>query len=86
MLRPGDLAIYDCRRPYTMDFGEPQDMSFLMFPCDRLRLPPAAVDQVLATPVSSADSTGSLVAAKGPGHPFPGPSVSVADWDACHVS
>ena len=45
-----------------MDFGEPHDMSFLMFPCDRLRLPPAAVDQVLATPVSSADSTGSLVA------------------------
>jgi len=86
LLRPGDLAIYDCRRPYTMDFGEPHDMSFLMFPCDRLRLPPAAVDQVLATPVSSADSTGSLVAAKGPGHPFPGPSVSVADWDACHVS
>ena len=62
LLRPGDLAIYDCRRPYTMDFGEPHDMSFLMFPCDRLRLPPAAVDQVLATPVSSADSTGSLVA------------------------
>jgi len=33
-----------------------------MFPCDRLRLPPAAVEQVLVTPVSSAQSTGSLVA------------------------
>jgi AraC-like DNA-binding protein len=62
LLRPGDLAIYDCRRPYTMDFREPHDMSFLMFPCGRLRLPPATVDQVLATPVSSGDSTGSLVA------------------------
>ena len=62
LLRPGDLAIYDCRRPYTMDFGERHEMSFLMFPSDRLRLPPAAVDQVLVTPVSSDDCTGSLVA------------------------
>jgi len=61
LLRPGDLAIYDCRRPYTMVFGEPHEMSFLMFPCDRLRLPPAAVDHVLVTPVSSRQSTGSLV-------------------------
>src|SRR6266487_916353 len=45
-----------------MAFGERHEMSFLMFPCDRLRLPPAAVDQVLVTPVSSEDSTGSLVA------------------------
>jgi AraC-like DNA-binding protein len=59
---PGDLAIYDCRRPYTMAFGEAHQMSFLMFPCGRLRLPPAAVDQVLVTPVSSRESTGSLVA------------------------
>jgi AraC-like DNA-binding protein len=62
LLRPGDLAIYDCRRPYTMAFDERHDMSFLMFPCERLRLPPAAVDQVLVNPVSSAESTGSLVA------------------------
>lgn len=62
LLHPGDLAIYDCRRPYTMAFGEPHQMSFLMFPCDRLRLPPAAVDQVLVTPVFSSESTGSLVA------------------------
>jgi AraC-like DNA-binding protein len=62
LLQPGDLAIYDCRRPYTMVFDEPHEMSFLMFPCDRLRLPPAAVDEVLVTPVSSAQSTGSLVA------------------------
>ena len=62
LLRPGDLAIYDCRRPYTMAFAEAHQMSFLMFPCDRLRLPPAAVNQVLVSPVSSAESTGSLVA------------------------
>jgi len=62
LLQPGDLAIYDCRRPYTMVFDEPHEMSFLMFPCERLRLPPAAVEEVLVTPVSSAQSTGSLVA------------------------
>ncbi|HCU95120.1 MAG TPA: hypothetical protein DHU96_21390 [Actinobacteria bacterium] len=44
LLHPGDLAIYDCRRPHTMAFSEPHEMSFLMFPCDRLRLPPAAAD------------------------------------------
>ncbi len=62
LLQPGDLAIYDCRRPYTMVFDEPHEMSFLMFPCDRLRLPSAAVEEVLVTPVSSTQSTGSLVA------------------------
>jgi AraC-like DNA-binding protein len=62
LLQPGDLAIYDCRRPYTMVFDEPHEMSFLMFPCDRLRLPSRAVEEVLVTPVSSAQSTGSLVA------------------------
>lgn len=39
-LLPGDLAIYDCRRPYSMVFDDWFDMSFLMFPCQRLRLPP----------------------------------------------
>ncbi len=62
LLQPGDLAIYDSRRPYTMVFDEPHEMSFLMFPHDRLRLPAAAIDQVLVTPVSSAQSTASLVA------------------------
>lgn len=61
-LLPGDLAIYDCRRPYTMAFRERFAMSFLMFPCHRLRLPPAAIEQVLVTQVSSSESTCSLVA------------------------
>jgi AraC-like DNA-binding protein len=62
LLSPGDLAIYDCRRPYTISFTEANEMFFLMFPCDRFRLPPAAVEHVLATRVSSSESTGSLVA------------------------
>jgi AraC-like DNA-binding protein len=61
-LRPGDLVIYDCSRPYTMAFDEPFDMSFLMFPRQRLRLPPTAIDEVLATRVSSTECTASLVA------------------------
>ena len=63
LLRPGDLAIYDCRRPNTMSFSEPHDMTFLMFPNDRLQLPPRAVERVLATRVPGRDSTGSLVGA-----------------------
>jgi AraC-like DNA-binding protein len=62
LLRPGDLTIYDCRRPYTMSFAEAHEISFLMFPTDRLRLPATAVERVLATPVPSSDSTASLVA------------------------
>jgi AraC-like DNA-binding protein len=62
LLRPGDLAIYDCSRPYTMDFDEPFDMSFLMLPRHRLRLPTTAIDQVLATRVTSSEGTGALVA------------------------
>lgn len=60
-LRPGDLAIYDCARPYTMVFGERFEMSFLMFPRDRLRLPAGAIGQVVATRVPSSESTASLV-------------------------
>lgn len=67
LLRPGDLAIYDIRRPYTLSFDGPHDMSFLMFGCHRLRLPTVAVDRVLAVPVSSRHGTGSLPVRHGDG-------------------
>jgi AraC-like DNA-binding protein len=61
-LLPGDLASYDCRRPYTMHFRERFEMSFLMFGCHRLRLPQGAIESVLVSRVPSTESTGSLVA------------------------
>ncbi|MGE5289686.1 MAG: cupin domain-containing protein, partial [Micromonosporaceae bacterium] len=62
MLQPGDIAIYDCSRPYTMSFDGPFEMSFLTFPHSRLRLPRLAVTEVPATRVPGNGSTASLVA------------------------
>ncbi|WP_223843205.1 cupin domain-containing protein [Amycolatopsis methanolica] len=38
LLGPGDLALYDTDRPYTLAFGEPTSMAVFMFPRERLRL------------------------------------------------
>ena len=40
VLRPGDLAIYDTNRPYTLAFEEQARMMVVMFPHDALSLPP----------------------------------------------
>ena len=40
VLRPGDLAIYDTNRPYTLAFEEQARMMVVMFPHDSLSLPP----------------------------------------------
>jgi AraC-like DNA-binding protein len=62
VLQPGDIAIYDCSRPYTMSFDGPFEMSCLIFPHSRLQLPPVAVTEVLATCVPGNESTVSLMA------------------------
>ncbi|CAI3803815.1 helix-turn-helix domain-containing protein [Pseudarthrobacter sp. MM222] len=56
LLRPGDLAIYDTNRPYTLAFEEQARMMVLMFPCDTLTLPTDYVGQLAA--VTLAGSTG----------------------------
>ncbi|MEV5300665.1 cupin domain-containing protein [Amycolatopsis methanolica] len=38
LLGPGNLALYDTDRPYTLAFGEPTSMAVFMFPRERLRL------------------------------------------------
>jgi len=48
VLRPGDLAIYDTNRPYTLAFEEQARMMVLMFPHDALSLPPDCVGQLSA--------------------------------------
>ena len=48
LLRPGDLAIYDTNRPYTLAFEEQARMMVVMFPCDALSLPPEYVGQLSA--------------------------------------
>ncbi|MEN8582867.1 helix-turn-helix domain-containing protein [Burkholderia sp. RS01] len=48
VLRPGDLAIYDTNRPYTLAFEEQARMMVVMFPHDALSLPPDYVGQLSA--------------------------------------
>ncbi|TAP41949.1 helix-turn-helix domain-containing protein [Arthrobacter sp. S39] len=56
LLRPGDLAIYDTNRPYTLAFEETARIMVVMFPCDALSLPTDYVGQLAA--VRMAGSTG----------------------------
>jgi AraC-like DNA-binding protein len=48
LLQPGDLAIYDTNRPYTLAFEEEARMMVVMFPCDALSLPTDYVGQLAA--------------------------------------
>jgi AraC-like DNA-binding protein len=48
LLRPGDLAIYDTDRPYTLAFEEAARSMVVMFPCDALSLPTDYVGQLAA--------------------------------------
>ncbi|KQQ83451.1 MULTISPECIES: helix-turn-helix domain-containing protein [Micrococcaceae] len=48
VLRPGDLAIYDTNRPYTLAFEDTTRILVVMFPCDALALPTDYVGQLAA--------------------------------------
>ncbi|WP_258803784.1 helix-turn-helix domain-containing protein [Pseudarthrobacter sp. NS4] len=56
VLLPGDLAIYDTNRPYTLTFEEQARIMVVMFPCDALSLPTDYVGQLAA--VRMAGGTG----------------------------
>jgi AraC-like DNA-binding protein len=56
LLEPGDLAIYDTNRPYTLAFEEQARMMVVMFPCEALTLPTDYVGQLAA--VRMAGGTG----------------------------
>ncbi|GAB5078842.1 AraC-like ligand-binding domain-containing protein [Arthrobacter sp. AD-310] len=55
LLQPGDLAIYDTNRPYTLAFEEQARVMVVMFPCDALSLPADYVGQLAAVRM---DATG----------------------------
>jgi AraC-like DNA-binding protein len=48
MLAPGDFALYDTDRPYTLALGDPHRMLVLVFPRDMLGLPQARLDTLTA--------------------------------------
>jgi len=58
VLQPGDLAIYDTNRPYTLAFEERTRIMVLMFPCDALSLPTDYVGQLAAVRMGSGGLSG----------------------------
>src|SRR5476651_2640745 len=53
VLQPGDLAIYDTGRPYSLLFENDMRMLVLMFPREHLGLPPTAIRELTAHRFSS---------------------------------
>ena len=58
VLQPGDLAIYDTNRPYTLAFEDSTRIMVLMFPCDALSLPTDYVGQLAAVRMGSGGLSG----------------------------
>ncbi len=61
VLRPGDFALYDTDKPYSIDFTTPTDMAVFMIPRERLRLSRAAMETMPARGVRRDDDLGTLI-------------------------
>ncbi len=61
VLRPGDLAIYDTGRPYSLVFENDMRMLVLMFPRELLGLPPEVISQLTAHRFASDDGLGAMI-------------------------
>lgn len=60
-LRPGDLAVYDTHRPYTLDFPEPSRTMVMVIPREPVELSAAQIARVTATCFSSDRGFGRLI-------------------------
>ncbi|MGX1135485.1 AraC-like DNA-binding protein [Streptomyces glaucescens] len=61
-LRPGDIAFYDTRRPYTLLFDHGVDMHFFRVPVGDLGLPDAVIRQAMARTLGAGGTVGGLTA------------------------
>ena len=61
VLRPGDLAIYDSTRPYSLESSEPLSSLVLMFPQELLQIAATDVASVAGTSLACPDGVGPLV-------------------------
>ena len=59
-LRPGELALYDPRRPYSLDTDRPGRSLALMFPRDMLQMSERDLTRVMATPVPCSGGVGAV--------------------------
>lgn len=62
LLRPGDLAIYDTERPYSLVFDENFRTMVVMFPKTLIDLPPDTVNQLTAVRMPGTGGIGSVLA------------------------
>lgn len=61
VLHPGDMAIYDTDRPYTLDFEQDFRTLVVMVPQSVIDLPRDVVGQLTATRISGDDGLGRIV-------------------------
>ncbi|WP_282699919.1 helix-turn-helix domain-containing protein [Streptomyces sp. CC219B] len=62
LLRPGDIAFYDTRRPYTLLFEQGVDMHFFRVPVRDLGLPDPVIHRVLARRMGASGTVSRLTA------------------------
>ncbi|MFE6334247.1 helix-turn-helix domain-containing protein [Streptomyces sp. NPDC057806] len=62
VLRPGDIAFYDTRRPYTLLFDHGVDMHFFRVPIRDIALPDASLQQAVARPLGAEGTVSGLTA------------------------
>ena len=61
VLHPGDIAIYDTGRPYTLSVDEGTDAVVIMFPQDKLELSHQQISSLTAVPLSLSTGLGQMV-------------------------
>lgn len=61
-LQPGDLAVYDTNRPYSLVFDDDFRTMVVMFPKHLIALPPDVVAQLTAVQMSGRSGVGGIIA------------------------
>lgn len=62
VLSPGDLAVYDTSRPYSLVFDDDFRTMVVMFPRHLITLPPDMVGQLTAVRIAGTEGLGAVVA------------------------
>ncbi len=61
VLQPGDLAVYDTNRPYSLVFGADFRTMVVMFPKHLVALPPEMMAQLTAVRISGHEGLGAMI-------------------------
>ena len=61
VLQPGDLAVYDTNRPYSLVFGAEFRTMVVMFPKHLVALPPEMMAQLTAVRISGHEGLGAMI-------------------------